>query len=83
MSDVLEVLLGGEVVGRLTLNVGDRSFFAFEDSYLSNEVPPVLSQSFFLQSGGTIPVSEIRQTKLPPFFSNLLPEGHQMECREK
>ena len=76
MSQFLEVYLGSEVIGKLTLLSGERSFFAFEDSYLENENRPVLSQSFFSRQGGLMTETKIRQTKLPPFFSNLLPEGH-------
>ena len=61
---------------KLTLVTGDRSFFAFEESYLNEPNRPVLSQSFFTRSGDLIPESRTVQTKLPPFFSNLLPEGH-------
>ncbi len=76
MTDRLEVRLGDVLVGKLTLVTGDRSFFAFEASYLNDPNRPVLSQSFFTRSGDLIPESKIVQTKLPPFFSNLLPEGH-------
>ncbi len=76
MTDRLEVRLGDMLVGKLTLVTGDRSFFAFEESYLNDPNRPVLSQSFFTRSGDLIPESKTVQTKLPPFFSNLLPEGH-------
>ncbi len=76
MSNILEVRLGNTVVGKLTLITGDRSFFAFEESYLNDENRPVLSQSFFTQSGDLIQQTKTVQTKIPPFFSNLLPEGH-------
>ena len=76
MSQFLEVYLGSELIGKLTLLSGDRSFFSFEESYLDNENRAVLSQSFFSSQGGLMAETKIRQTKLPPFFSNLLPEGH-------
>lgn len=76
MADLLEVFLGDLLVGKLTLINGDRSFFSFEESYFNNVDPPVLSQSFFTRSGEIMRESKIVQTKLPPFFSNLLPEGH-------
>jgi len=76
MTDLLEVRLGDIVVGKLTLLTGDRSFFAFEEAYLNDLDRPVLSQSFFTQTGDILPETKIVQTKLPPFFSNLLPEGH-------
>ncbi len=76
MTNILEVLLGDNVIGRLTLLSGDRSFFTFDDTYLNDQNRDVLSQSFFTQKGGIIPETKIVQTKLPPFFSNLLPEGY-------
>ncbi len=76
MTDLLEVRLGDTAVGKLTLLTGDRAFFAFEEAYLNDVNRPVLSQSFFTQTGGIIPETKTTQTRLPPFFSNLLPEGH-------
>lgn len=76
MTDLLEVRLGQLSVGRLVLTTGDRAFFAFDENYLNNENRPVLSQSFFTQAGDLIPETRTTQTRLPPFFSNLLPEGH-------
>ncbi len=76
MGDILDVYLGQANVGRLTLLPGDRSLFTFTEDYLNNANRPVLSQSYISQSGNIL--SEIRhvRSKLPPFFSNLLPEGH-------
>lgn len=76
MIDVLEVYLAKTLVGRLTLLTGDRAFFAFEADYLNDLNRPVLSQSFLKASGDILPETKITQTKLPPYFSNLLPEGH-------
>lgn len=76
MTDLLEVNLGNTHVGRLILTTGDRALFAFDEQYLNDENRPVLSQSFFTQAGDLIPETKTTQTKLPPFFSNLLPEGH-------
>lgn len=79
MADLLEVHLGDMLVGKLTLITGDRSFFTFEDAYINEPDRPVLSQSFFTRSGGLMTESKTVQTKSPPFFSNLLPEGHLRE----
>lgn len=76
MTDLLDVRLGEIIVGKLTLLSGDRAFFAFEEAYLSDANRPILSQSFFTQTGDLIPETRTIQTRLPPFFSNLLPEGH-------
>ena len=59
----------------MTLLSGDSSFFAFEESYLNDPERPVLSQSFFSPSGEIITETKATRVKLPPFFSNLLPEG--------
>ncbi|MES9830244.1 MAG: type II toxin-antitoxin system HipA family toxin [Candidatus Thiodiazotropha sp.] len=79
MTDVLDVRLGDKGVGKLTLLTGDRAFFAFEEDYLNDPDRPVLSQSFFTASGDIIPETRPFQTRLPAFFSNLLPEGHLRE----
>ena len=76
MANLLSVHLGNVAVGKLILLTGDRAFFAFEESYLNDANSPVLSQSFFTQAGSLIPETRTTHTKLPPFFSNLLPEGH-------
>jgi len=76
MADILDVWLAQTRIGQLTLLPGDRTFFVFEEEYLNDPNHPVLSQSFFTGSGGLIPETRTYKTKLPPFFSNLLPEGH-------
>ena len=76
MTDILDVYLGRKHVGQLVLLSGERSFFVFEKGYLSDPDRPVLSQSFFTGSGDLISETRTTRTKLPPFFSNLLPEGH-------
>lgn len=79
MTDILDVRQGNKSVGKLTLFPGDRSFFAFEEAYLNDPEHPVLSQSFITASGDLIPETRPFQTRLPAFFSNLLPEGHLRE----
>lgn len=79
MTNVLDVRLGDKGVGKLTLLTGDRAFFAFEEDYLNDPDRPVLSQSFITASGDIIPETRPFQTRLPAFFSNLLPEGHLRE----
>ncbi len=51
-------------------------FFSFDESYLNAVDSPTLSQSFFQSTGEIIPEIKASSGKLPPFFSNLLPEGH-------
>jgi serine/threonine-protein kinase HipA len=73
---VLNVLLYNEPIGTLTLLNGDRSIFAFNENYLNNPQRPTLSLSFIDEFGGLIDRLSPVQTKVEPFFSNLLPEGH-------
>lgn len=76
MQSYLEVFIGDLKVGEITLLTNERSLFIFDDNYLNLSDKPILSQSFFDKSGEIIAQTKILQTKLPPFFSNLLPEGH-------
>lgn len=72
---VLEVLLYGAPIGTLTLVQGDRTLFAFNQAYIDAPERPTLSLSFKDRFGGLITDIRPTQTVVPPFFSNLLPEG--------
>ena len=76
MQSYLEVFIDDLKVGEITALANERSLFIFNDDYLAMKDKPILSQSFFDKSGEIITQTKIVQTKLPPFFSNLLPEGH-------
>ena len=78
MADVtvLSVLLYGVPIGTLTRVGGDRTLFAFNDDYIADENRPVLGLGFKDQLGELITEFKPVQTKVLPFFSNLLPEGH-------
>ena len=70
----LNVLLYGESIATIT-NVGnDRTLFAFMDSYIYDDSRPVLGLGFKDALGGLLTNFKPTQTKLTPFFSNLLPE---------
>ncbi len=73
--NVLDVLLYGEPIGTLT-RAGERTIFAFTEAYIENESRPVLSLGFKDEFGELITEHKPSRIKLPPFFSNLLPEGH-------
>ncbi|MFO7686219.1 MAG: type II toxin-antitoxin system HipA family toxin [Desulfobacterales bacterium] len=77
MSDlpVLDVALSGRPVGTLTLLPGDRTLFAFHQAYIDDPDRPTLSLSFKDALGGLITDMRLPHNRLPPFFSNLLPEG--------
>ena len=74
--DILDVLLHREPIGTLTRVGGDQTLFAFNDAYVADEDRPVLGLSFKDQLGGLLTVFRPTRTRLMPFFSNLLPEGH-------
>lgn len=72
---VLEVMLHGKPIGTLTLVQGLRTLFAFNEDYVEDEARPTLSLSFKDQFGGLLTDQHPVQRVVPPFFSNLLPEG--------
>ena len=72
---VLNVLLYGEPIGTLTLIQGDRTLFAFNQSYIDDPDRPTLSLSFKDQFGNLLTDIAQSRTVVPPFFSNVLPEG--------
>lgn len=72
---VLDVRLHHRSVGSLTLLPGERTIFAFNDDYVADENRPTLSLSFKDDMGGLITGLRPTQRVVPPFFSNLLPEG--------
>jgi serine/threonine-protein kinase HipA len=72
---VLNVHLHGSPVATLTLVQGDRTLFAFNQDYIDDPDRPTLSLSFKDQFGGLLTTFKPVQRVVPPFFSNLLPEG--------
>ena len=74
-ADALDVLLGDRRIGLITALGGDQSIFAFDDAYAEDPDRPTLSLSFKGERGGLLRDHRPTQTRLMPFFSNLLPEG--------
>ncbi|MCB1118565.1 MAG: type II toxin-antitoxin system HipA family toxin [Chlamydiia bacterium] len=72
---LLDVLLYGETIGILTHLPGDKNLFTFADGYADNPKRRTLSLSFRDVYGDLITTIKPTRTRLPPFFSNLLPEG--------
>jgi serine/threonine-protein kinase HipA len=72
---VLNVHLHGRPIATLTHVQGNRNLFAFNQAYIDDPNRSTLSLSFKDQFGGLVtdfkPVGQV----VPPFFSNLLPEG--------
>ena len=81
MADVrvLDVLLHGEPVGTLTHVAGERTLFAFAEDYVADQRRPVLGLAFKDRFGALIEDFRPRRVRLPPFFSNLLPEGRMRD----
>src|SRR5258708_1937815 len=72
----LAVHLHGCRVGIIYRLAGDRHLFAFEQNYIDDPGRPTLSLSFKGQAGRIVTAARPVSRRLPPFFSNLLPEGH-------
>lgn len=75
----LAVRLHGQRIGVITRLAGDRYLFAFDQAYVDDSNRPTLSLSFKGSSGGLITSVRPYNVRLPPFFSNLLPEGQLRE----
>jgi serine/threonine-protein kinase HipA len=78
MADVsvLNIRLHGIHIGTLTHVQGDRTLFSFTDDYVADQNRPALGLSFKDEFGGLITQWPVKQKRLLPYFSNLLPEGH-------
>jgi serine/threonine-protein kinase HipA len=74
--NALAVNLGGRQIGVINRLAGDRQIFSFEQDYIDDRSRPTLSLSFKGERGGLITALRPVTARVPPFFSNLLPEGH-------
>jgi serine/threonine-protein kinase HipA len=74
--NALAVNLHGRRIGVLNRLGGDRHLFSFEQGYIDDPIRPTLSLSFKGRTGGLVIPTRAVATRLPAFFSNLLPEGH-------
>ena len=81
--NALSVRLHGEQIGVITRLAGDRQLFAFEQDYIDDPQRPTLSLSFKGSTGGLVTNVRPVPRRVPPFFSNLLPEGHLREYLAK
>jgi len=73
---VLEILLHGKKIATLTHVGGDRTLFAFTEEYINDQNRSLLGLGFKDSLGQLITDFNPTQTKIIPWFSNLLPEGH-------
>jgi serine/threonine-protein kinase HipA len=74
--NALAINLAGRRIGVINRLAGDRQLFAFEQDYIDDPNRPTLSLSFKGQTGGLVTSVRPVTARVPPFFSNLLPEGH-------
>lgn len=74
-ADILDIFLADRKVGTINGLGGDRTVFTFDDAYAHDPNRPTLSLSFKDAMGDLILDQRRTQTRLSPFFSNLLPEG--------
>jgi serine/threonine-protein kinase HipA len=75
--------LHGRQIGVITRLAGDRQIFAFEQDYIDDPQRPTLSLSFKGRTGGLVTTLRPVTRRVPPFFSNLLPEGNLREYLAK
>lgn len=77
LVQTLEVRLGDTVVGALTHLGNEALIFTFDRTYLeAGGNRPTLSLGFKAADGGLVEQMRPTHVRLPPFFSNLLPEAH-------
>jgi serine/threonine-protein kinase HipA len=81
--NALSVRLHGKQIGVINRLAGDRQIFAFEQDYIDDPQRSTLSLSFKGRTGGLVTALRPVPRRVPPFFSNLLPEGHLREYLAK
>jgi serine/threonine-protein kinase HipA len=74
--DTLSIKLNNTIVGTLTRLIDETLVLAFDPAYEEDPQRPTLSLSFKTPSGDLFIGRTRTSTRLSPFFSNLLPEGH-------
>lgn len=72
---VLDVKLYGEPIATLTNLQDGRTIFAFNETYIEDDKRPTLSLSYKDPFGALITKFRPYNMVVPPFISNLLPEG--------
>lgn len=81
--NALSVRLHGKQIGVINRLAGDRQLFAFEQDYIDDANRPTLSLSVKNATGGLVTSVKTVVRRVPPFFANLLPEGHLREYLAK
>ncbi len=73
----LEVRLGQTLIGAITHLGNEALIFTFDRAYVeAGNDRPTLSLGFKSADGGLVEQVRPTRVRLPPFFSNLLPEAH-------
>jgi serine/threonine-protein kinase HipA len=72
----LAVRLHSRPIGVINRLAGDRNLFSFHQEYVDDPQRLTLSLSFRSQTGGLVTAVRAVTARVPPFFANLLPEGH-------
>lgn len=72
----LAVHLHGRRIGVINRLSGDRQLFALDEDYVDDPDRPTLSLSLKGAQGAVVDQPRTYGARVPPFFSNLLPEGH-------
>jgi serine/threonine-protein kinase HipA len=76
----LEVRLNDTLVGTLAHLGNEANIFTFDREYMDAGLDrPTLSLGYKASDGGLLEDSRATRVKVPPFFSNLLPEAHLRE----
>ena len=76
----LDVRLGQTLVGALTYLGNEAVIFTFDRTYIEADSDrPTLSLGFKAADGSLVEQTRPTRVRLPPFFSNLLPEAHLRE----
>ena len=75
MTATVHVLLGERPVGTISHLPGDASLFVFDERFTADPGRPVLSQCYLDARGELRTQPRVTRIRLPPWFSNLLPEG--------
>lgn len=85
MSDfaVLDILLYNKPIATMTHMPGDKNQLTFTQEYIDDPQRSTLSLSYRDMYGDLITNIKSTTTRLTPFFSNLLPEGHMREYLAK
>lgn len=73
--NALGVYLQERRIGIINRLAGERHIFSFEQDYIDDQNRPTLSLSYKSRVGGLVTAVRPVSRRLPPFFSNLLPEG--------